>query len=61
MLGLSLGKFTITTDPLRGRVVKRDISTLVLANYNTQLKRLGSPVRRYQLTDIVNLIESYQQ
>ena len=61
VLGLSLGKFTITTDALRRRVVKRDISTLLLANHNTQLKSLGSPVRRYQLTDIANLIESYQQ
>ena len=44
VLGLSLGKFAIATDAGGERIVKRDISTLMVANHNTAARRPGDPV-----------------
>lgn len=61
VLGLSLGKFTITTNTAGERILKRDISTLMLANYSTRSRRPGDPVRRYSLSDVTTRIAEYQQ
>lgn len=52
VLGLSLGKFTITTDAAGERYVKRDISTLMLKNYSTASRAPGDAVKRYRLADV---------
>ena len=61
VLGLSLGKFTIVTDTAGEQIVKRDISTLMLANYSTASRRPGDPVQRYRLSDVAARIEGYLQ
>lgn len=61
VLGLSLGKFTITDSPSGDRYVKRDISTLMLANYSTASRRPGDPVRRYRLEEVIARVEEYQR
>lgn len=61
VLGLSLGKFTITSSANGERIVKRDISTLMLANYSTASRKPGDPVRRYRLQDVAARIEEYQR
>lgn len=61
VLGLSLGKFTITTAASGERMLRRDISTLMLANYNTKSRKPGDPVRRYRLSDVVARIEEHQR
>ena len=61
VLGLSLGKFTITSNADGERILKRDISTLMLANYNTKSRQPGDPVRRYRLSDVASRIAEYQR
>jgi len=61
VLGLSLGKFTITSNADGERILKRDISTLMLANYNTKSRQPGDPVRRYRLRDVASRIAEYQR
>lgn len=61
VLGLSLGKFTITSSADGERILKRDISTLMLANYNTKSRQPGDPVRRYRLADVASRIAEYQR
>ena len=61
VLGLSLGKFSITTDRGGERIVKRDISTLMVANHDTRARKPGDPISRYRLTDIRTRIEGYQR
>jgi hypothetical protein len=61
VLGLSLGKFTITTNTAGERILKRDISTLMLASYSTQSRRPGDPVRRYRLSEVTARIAEYQR
>lgn len=58
VLGLALGKFTIATDARGERILKRDISGLVLANYRTDSRSPGEPVTRYLLTDVESHIRS---
>lgn len=61
VLGLSLGKFTIATSSAGERILKRDISTLMLANYSTRSRKPGDPVRRYRLSDVTARIEEQLQ
>lgn len=61
VLGLSLGKFTITNTPGGERFLKRDISTLMVANYNTAARKPGDPVQRYRLDDVAARITEYQR
>lgn len=59
VLGLSLGKFTLTKDASGETFVKRDISTLMLANHRTDSRRPGDPVTRYALADIEGQIRGF--
>ncbi len=61
VLGLSLGKFTIASSADGERILKRDISTLMLANYSTKSRKPGDPVRRYRLSDVLARIAGYQR
>lgn len=61
VLGLSLGKFSITTDGSGERIAKRDISTLMLANYSTKSREPGDPVNRYRLAEMEARIQEYLQ
>jgi hypothetical protein len=58
LLGLSLGKFTITTDEAGERILKRDISGLVLANYRTDSRSVGTPPTRFQLSEVEARIQA---
>jgi hypothetical protein len=59
VLGLSLGKFTLTTDDSGEAIIKRDISTLMLTSYRTDSRQPGDPVTRYRLADVEARIQSY--
>ena len=59
VLGMSLGKFTIATDGEGERIVRRDISTLMLANYRTDSRKPGDPVNRYLLADVEGRIHGH--
>ncbi|HSF18303.1 MAG TPA: hypothetical protein VLK65_22400 [Vicinamibacteria bacterium] len=61
VLGLSLGKFTITADPSGEKIVKRDISGLVLANFRTDSRTPADPVNRYRLADIEARIAEFSR
>lgn len=52
VLGLSLGKFSIKRDSSGEAVLKRDISGLVLANYRTDSRPVGTPPVRYRLSEV---------
>ena len=52
VLGMSLGKFTITADSSGEKVLKRDISGLVLANHRTDARKPGDPVTRFRLSEV---------
>ena len=52
LLGLALGKFTLTRDDAGETMLKRDISGLVLANYRTNSQPAGTPPTRYRLSDV---------
>lgn len=57
VVGMSLGKFTIVTDASGEKVVKRDISGLMLANYRTDSRKPGDPVTRYRLSEVESRIQ----
>jgi hypothetical protein len=57
VVGMSLGKFTIVTDASGEKIVKRDISGLMLANYRTDSRKPGDPVARYRLSEVLSRIE----
>ena len=61
VLGLSLGKFSITTGRGGERIVNRDISTLMVANHTTESRQPGDPITRYRLADVRSRIEEYQK
>jgi hypothetical protein len=52
VLGMSLGKFTIVADPSGERVLRRDISGLMLANHRTDARKPGDPITRYRLAEV---------
>ncbi|MGH9334128.1 MAG: hypothetical protein ACRD21_10305, partial [Vicinamibacteria bacterium] len=56
VLGLSLGKFTVVSDAAGEKIVKRDISSLMLANHRTDAREPGDPVTRYRLSEIESRI-----
>jgi hypothetical protein len=58
VLGLALGKFTITRDRQGTRILRRDISGLVLANYRSDSRPVGSPPTRYRLSDVESRIQT---
>jgi len=57
VLGMSLGKFTIATDASGEKIVKRDISGLMLANHRTDARKPGDPVTRYRLSEVESRIQ----
>jgi hypothetical protein len=52
VLGMALGKFTIAADASGEKVLKRDISGLVLANHRTDARKPGDPVTRFRLSEV---------
>jgi hypothetical protein len=54
---MSLGKFTIVADASGEKIVKRDISGLMLANHRTDARRPGDPVTRYRLSEVESRIQ----
>ncbi len=58
VLGLALGKFTITRDTAGARILKRDISGLVLVNYRTDSRPVGTPPTRYRLSEVESRIQT---
>lgn len=52
LLGLALGKFTLTRDEGGEVFLKRDISGLVLTNYRTGSEPAGTPPTRYRLAEV---------
>jgi hypothetical protein len=57
VLGMSLGKFTITADASGEKIVKRDISGLMLASHRTDARKPGDPVTRYRLSEVESRIQ----
>lgn len=57
LLGLALGKFTLTRDDAGETMLKRDISGLVLANYRTNSQPAGTPPTRYRLSEVESRID----
>lgn len=58
VLGLSLGKFTIVTEAGGERILKRDISSLMIQDYRTDSRKPGDPVTRYRLSDVESKIRA---
>ncbi len=56
VLGMSLGKFTIVSDASGERILKRDISGLMLADHRTDTRKPGDPITRYRLSDVESRI-----
>ncbi len=56
LLGLALGKFTLTESDAGERILKRDISGLILVNYRTDSIEAGSPPTRYLLSEVESRI-----
>jgi hypothetical protein len=59
VLGMSLGKFTLETGASGEKFVRRDISSLMLANYRTDSRQVGQPVSRYSLADVESRVEGF--
>ena len=57
VLGMSLGKFTIVADASGEKIVKRDISGLMLANHRTDTRKPGDPITRYRLSEVESRIQ----
>jgi hypothetical protein len=58
VLGLSLGKFTIVSEAGGERILKRDISSLMIQDYRTDSRKPGDPVTRYRLSDVESKIRA---
>lgn len=58
VLGLSLGKFTLRRDAAGQRILKRDISGLMLRNYRTDSRPVGAPPTRYRLSEVEARIQA---
>jgi hypothetical protein len=52
LLGLAMGKFTLTQDGNGETILKRDISGLILTNYRTGSQPAGTPPTRYRLAEV---------
>ena len=55
-LGLSLGKFTLSTDAAGERVVKRDIRGLMFTGHRSDATPLGKPVHQFSLAEVESAI-----
>lgn len=58
VLGLSLGKFSITQNAAGERILKRDISGLVLRNFRSDSRPVGAPLTRYRLAEVEARIQT---
>jgi len=58
LLGLALGKFTLTRDASGETFLKRDISGLVLANHRTDSRPVGTLPARYRLSEVESRIRA---
>jgi hypothetical protein len=58
VLGLSLGKFTIVSGEGGERILKRDVSSLMLQDYRTDSRKPGDPVTRYRLSEVESKIKA---
>ena len=58
VLGLSMGKFSIVTSEGGEEILKRDISSLMLANHRTDSRQPGDPITRYRLADVESRIQA---
>jgi hypothetical protein len=58
VLGLALGKFTLTRDRVGEVILKRDISGLMLANYRTDSPTAGTPPTRFRLSEVESRINA---
>ncbi len=56
LLGLALGKFTLTRDEAGETILTRDISGLVLANHRTDSRPVGTLPTRYRLSEVESRI-----
>ncbi len=52
LLGLAQGKFTLSRNASGERILKRDISGLVLVNHRTDSRPVGAPLVRYSLHEV---------
>jgi len=57
VLGLSMGKFSIVTNARGEEILKRDISSLMLANHRTNYRQPRDLITRYRLADVESHIE----
>jgi hypothetical protein len=58
VLGLALGKFTLTRDSAGAAILKRDISGLILANYRSDSRPVGTLPTRYRLSEVESRIRA---
>ena len=58
LLGLAFGKFTLTVNDAGERILKRDISGLILVNYRTDSVQAGTPPTRYLLSEVESRISA---
>ena len=58
LLGLALGKFTLSVDDAGERILKRDISGLILVNYRTDSVQAGTPPTRFLLSEVESRISA---
>jgi len=58
LLGLALGKFTLSLDAAGEKIVKRDISGLVLASFRTDSRPVGALPTRYRLSEVESRIRA---
>lgn len=56
VLGLSLGKFSVTADGSGEAMLKRDISGLMIANHRSDSRQVGDPVTRFRLSEVESRI-----
>jgi hypothetical protein len=59
VLGLSLGKFTVVRGGEGEAIVKRDISSLMVAEHRTDARKPGDPVTRYALRDVESRVREF--
>jgi hypothetical protein len=56
VLGLSMGKFSVVRDEAGETMVKRDISSLMIAEHRTDARKPGDPLTRYRLDEVESKI-----
>lgn len=58
VVGLSLGKFTVVRDGAGAAMLKRDITSLMVADHRTDAPKPGDPVTRYSLSEVESRIRA---